>query len=119
MVTCGGAIRYQRSENSMKSSTMSIRLPLAPVQNSATYDDGFSESSSSDQDETWEDWVDDSPPKPCRSLFDDSEFPSVDQTIAYDKSTHGFDLGSAFTKMGEHSLPLATRSLTLLDDDSS
>ncbi|KAF4577438.1 Protein arginine N-methyltransferase 3-like C2H2 zinc finger domain-containing protein [Pleurotus pulmonarius] len=78
---------------------MSIRLPLAPVQKSAVDDDGLSESSSSDQDETWEDWVDDSPPKPCRSLFDDSEFPSVDQTIAYDKSTHGFDLGSAFTKM--------------------
>lgn len=104
MVIGGGAIRFQRSKNSssMKSSTMSIRL--RPVQNSAADDDGISESSSSDQDETWDDWVDDSPPKPCRSLFDDSEFPSVDQTIAYDKATHGFDLGGAFTKMGERSL---------------
>ena len=61
-----------------------------------------SDSSSEDEDETWDDWVSDSMAKQaCKSLFDDRILPSVSEALAYDKSTHGFDLEQKASSLGE------------------
>ena len=58
------------------------------------------ESSSEDEDDTWEDWESDSLAKqPCRSLFDDSTLPSATETIEYDKKTHDFDLNATYASL--------------------
>jgi len=50
-------------------------------------------SSEEDEDLTWEDWVSDSLNKrPCKSLFDETKFVTVEEVVNYDKYTHGFDL---------------------------
>lgn len=70
------------------------------------------ESSSEDEDDTWEDWVSDSLAKqPCRSLFDDTVLPSATEAIEYDKKTHGFDLNEAYTKLGTDSEAIITTCL--------
>ncbi|KAL1937804.1 hypothetical protein VTO73DRAFT_12823 [Trametes versicolor] len=52
------------------------------------------ESSSEDEDEeTWDDWVSDSMDRrPCKSLFEDKTFDSVQEALTYDESTHKFNL---------------------------
>ncbi|TBU22355.1 protein arginine N-methyltransferase [Dichomitus squalens] len=53
------------------------------------------ESSSEDEDEdlTWDDWVSDSLSKrPCKSLFENRTFDTVQEALAYDETTHGFSL---------------------------
>ena len=61
-----------------------------------------SDSSSEDEDETWDDWVSDSMAKQtCKSLFDDRILASVSEALAYDKSTHGFDLEQKASSLGE------------------
>ncbi len=61
-----------------------------------------SDSSSEDEDETWDDWVSDSMARqPCRSLFDEKVLPSVAEALAYDKTTHGFDLELKSSSLGE------------------
>lgn len=60
-----------------------------------------SDSSSEDEDETWDDWVSDSMAKqPCKSLFDEKILPSVAEALAYDNSTHGFDLELKSSSLG-------------------
>jgi type I protein arginine methyltransferase len=54
--------------------------------------DSHSTSSEDDDDENWDDWISDSAAKPCKSLFDDSLFPSATDALQSDKSKHGFDL---------------------------
>ncbi|EJF55863.1 protein arginine N-methyltransferase [Dichomitus squalens] len=53
------------------------------------------ESSSEDEDEdlTWDDWVSDSLSKrPCKSLFENRTFDTVQEALAYDETTHGSSL---------------------------
>lgn len=69
---------------------MSVRLP-PPASHSAG-ESGTDSSSESDNDQTWDDWVSDSAPQNCKSLFDDKVFPTVDAVSQYDKETHQFDL---------------------------
>lgn len=54
-------------------------------------------SSSSDSDETFDDWVED--PTPCKSLFDDLELPSVERAIQHDREQHNFDLNAFSQKL--------------------
>lgn len=54
-------------------------------------------SSSSDSDETFDDWVEE--PTPCKSLFDDVELPSVERAIEHDREHHKFDLNTFSLKL--------------------
>ncbi len=76
---------------------MSLRLPVADV----TDEDGPSQSSSDedDDDQTWDDWVSDSARQPCRSLFEEKSFPSVEEALKYDNATHSFDLNGTCAKL--------------------
>ncbi|PBK95719.1 S-adenosyl-L-methionine-dependent methyltransferase [Armillaria gallica] len=76
---------------------MSLRLPVADV----IVEDGPSQSSSDedDEDETWDDWVSDSARQPCRSLFEEKSFPSVEEALKYDNATHSFDLNGTCAKL--------------------
>ncbi|KAF7365651.1 Protein arginine N-methyltransferase 3 [Mycena venus] len=74
---------------------MSIRLPphSTPEDDSGSEEGTASTEEDNDEEETWDDWVSDSMDKrPCRSLFEDKVLPSVDEALAYDKASHGFDL---------------------------
>lgn len=85
---------------------MSIHLqvaPSAPQQEGPGASDDRSSSSDEDDDQTWDDWVSDSATKqPTKSLFEDKLLPSVTETLAYDKSTHGFDLDETCTRLCVH-----------------
>ncbi|KAK7039941.1 protein arginine N-methyltransferase 3 [Favolaschia claudopus] len=73
---------------------MSIRLPRSTIpEDEGSTDDGtVSSDASDDEEETWDDWISDAAEqKPCRSLFDDKELPSVEKALEYDIETHGFD----------------------------
>ncbi|KAK0185705.1 S-adenosyl-L-methionine-dependent methyltransferase [Armillaria mellea] len=76
---------------------MSLRLPVADVID----EDGPSQSSSDedDDDQTWDDWVSDSARQPCRSLFEEKSFPSVEEALKYDHATYGFDLSGTCAKL--------------------
>ncbi|KAG7444182.1 S-adenosyl-L-methionine-dependent methyltransferase [Guyanagaster necrorhizus] len=76
---------------------MSFRLPVADVID----EDGLSQSSSDedDDDQTWDDWVSDSARQPCRSLFEEKSFPSVEEALKYDNVTYGFDLNGTCAKL--------------------
>ncbi len=53
-----------------------------------------------DGDLTWEDWVSDSASKrPCKSLFDDTTFTSVEEVLKHDKTAHGFDLDGLCSRL--------------------
>jgi protein arginine N-methyltransferase 3 len=52
-----------------------------------------SEEDLGDDDDNWDDWVSDSLTQlPCKSLFDDSTFPSAEEVIQYDQTEHSFNL---------------------------
>lgn len=71
---------------------------LDDVTNDPSLDEG--ESSSEEEDETWEDWVSDSLAKqPCRSLFDDTTLPSAREVLEHDKKAHGFDLNETYSRL--------------------
>lgn len=78
------------------SDDMSIHLPpptLSEFSNDPTSDLESSDSDLSDSDQDWNDWISDSDGKQkCRSLFDDTVLPSVDEALIYDKETHNFSL---------------------------
>ncbi|KAJ8519349.1 hypothetical protein ONZ45_g3701 [Pleurotus djamor] len=80
---------------------MSVRLPLVTPLETVDVDADSACSSSDDdgEEETWDDWIDDSTPRPSRSLFDDTEFMSVDEALAYDKRLHGLDLADMCMKL--------------------
>lgn len=93
---------------------MSLHLP-PPVDFSNSGNDSESDCTSSgddDDDQNWDDWVSDSLARhPCRSLFDEKSFPSVEDALLHDKSTHNFDLNLVCTALGsqcflsEHRFP--------------
>ncbi|KAJ6453197.1 protein arginine N-methyltransferase [Mycena vitilis] len=63
-----------------------------PEDDSDSEDGTVSSTEDNDEEETWDDWVSDSmEQRPCRSLFEDEVLPSVQEVLAYDKKTHGFD----------------------------
>ena len=52
-----------------------------------------SEDEEDDEDLTWEDWVSDSLAKrPCKSLFENRTFDTVQEAQLYDETTHGFSM---------------------------
>lgn len=55
-----------------------------------TREDDTLSSSSSDSDNTFDDWVED--PTPCKSLFEDVQLNSVEEAIKHDREKYGFDL---------------------------
>lgn len=76
-----------------------FRIPaqaLDDVSNEARRTD--EESSSEDEDDTWEDWVEDSK-QPCKSLFDDTTLPSAAEVLEHDKKVHGFDLNEVSSRL--------------------
>ncbi|KII88239.1 hypothetical protein PLICRDRAFT_161146 [Plicaturopsis crispa FD-325 SS-3] len=75
---------------------MSVHLPPSdPV------DTGSNDSSDEDDDndQTWDDWVSDSAPQTCRSLFEDKVFPSASESLKHDRESHGFDLDKTCEKL--------------------
>ncbi|KAI0072207.1 S-adenosyl-L-methionine-dependent methyltransferase [Panus rudis PR-1116 ss-1] len=85
---------------------MSLRLSAHYIQEEhhrAEEEERGSDPSSSeeeDEDLTWDDWVSDSATKrPCKSLFDDTTFTSVEDVLNYDKTKFGFDLESICKKL--------------------
>lgn len=88
---------------------MSLRLPPSdPLE--ATEDlSSASESSEDDNgdEQNWDDFAEDTvAQQTCFSLFEDKKFPSVTETLAYDRSNHGFDLDQTCSRLGTflHSL---------------
>ncbi|KAI0698154.1 S-adenosyl-L-methionine-dependent methyltransferase [Cytidiella melzeri] len=86
---------------------MSFRLPSQHIEDlpTETHDNREVSDSSSDEDdaddETWDDWVSDSmSSRPCKSLFDSSEFPSAGAALEHDRTAHGFDLEKHCTRLG-------------------
>lgn len=77
---------------------MSLRLPhlsepLASIDSEQDSHSGSSSSEDEEDDQTWDDWVSDSAPKSCTSLFDkEKSFDSVEKALEYDKDVKGFDL---------------------------
>ncbi|KAI0354833.1 S-adenosyl-L-methionine-dependent methyltransferase [Trametes cingulata] len=82
---------------------MSLRLSAAHIDPPpADEHDSRDESSSEDEDDdqTWDDWVSDSITKrPCKSLFEDKTFDSVQEALAYDETTHGFSLKEVSSRL--------------------
>lgn len=79
---------------------MSIVLPPAASVPEEDYDDS-TDSSDDDEPEPFDDWFSDSAAcQPCRSLFEQKELPSVQEALAYDKDTHGFDLNAFCRTLG-------------------
>ncbi|KAK0503663.1 S-adenosyl-L-methionine-dependent methyltransferase [Armillaria luteobubalina] len=76
---------------------MSLRLPVTDVID----EDGPGQSGSDedDEDQTWDDWVSDSARQPCRSLFEERSFPSVEEALKYDNTTYSFDLSGTCAKL--------------------
>ncbi|KAI6027839.1 S-adenosyl-L-methionine-dependent methyltransferase [Pisolithus microcarpus] len=83
-------------------SSIRFATPLA-TQSSDNDSDDLSSSDSEDypeEDNNFDDWVSDQAlGRPCRSLFDETDFPSVDDALRYDQSTHGFNLTETCTRL--------------------
>ena len=53
-----------------------------------------------DEDQTWDDWVSDSAEnRPCKSLFEDRTFDTVQEAILNDERQHGFSLKAITTRL--------------------
>jgi type I protein arginine methyltransferase len=62
--------------------------------------DSSSDDDSVNNDETWNDWVSDAIVQaPCRSLFDETTFPSVEEILHYDETKHGFNVERICSKL--------------------
>ncbi|KAI0693848.1 protein arginine N-methyltransferase [Cerioporus squamosus] len=60
-----------------------------------------SEDEEDDEDLTWDDWVSDSlARRPCKSLFENRTFDTVQETLLYDEKTHGFSLKDITARLG-------------------
>ena len=60
-----------------------------------------SEDEEDDEDLTWEDWVSDSLAKrPCKSLFENRTFDTVQEAQLYDETTNGFSLKAISERLG-------------------
>ncbi|KIO02960.1 hypothetical protein M404DRAFT_638181 [Pisolithus tinctorius Marx 270] len=89
---------------------MSIRF-ATPLDTQGDSDNASLQSSSSsgdsennnytEEDNNFDDWVSDQAlNRPCRSLFDEEkDFPSVDEALRHDQSTHGFSLAETCTRL--------------------
>ncbi|KAI0329044.1 S-adenosyl-L-methionine-dependent methyltransferase [Cubamyces sp. BRFM 1775] len=111
---------------------MSLKLPAThiepPPADEHDVQDESSEDEDEDEDQTWDDWVSDSLEKrPCKSLFEDKTFDSVQEALAYDETTHGFSLKDISSRLSldlyrrirlinwirkEHPSPSAAAALT-------
>jgi len=80
---------------------MSLHLPPPDLHNRPEdKDSDLSSSDQDDDDQNWDDWVSDSFAKqPCKSLFDEQAFPSVEDALLYDQSTHEFDLRGTCSRL--------------------
>ncbi|EGN97901.1 hypothetical protein SERLA73DRAFT_91051 [Serpula lacrymans var. lacrymans S7.3] len=59
-----------------------------------------SDSEDDEEDNNWDDWVSDQVAhQPCESLFEDRRFPSTTEALAFDKSTHNFDLEATCSRL--------------------
>ncbi|KAK7689949.1 hypothetical protein QCA50_006589 [Cerrena zonata] len=87
---------------------MTLRLSAHYLEDSVVDDEGPDRcadlSSSEDEDDgdlTWEDWVSDSGSKrPCKSLFEDTSFSSVTESLDHDQKIHNFDLNQLCSRLG-------------------
>ncbi|KAG6337383.1 hypothetical protein ID866_1706 [Astraeus odoratus] len=81
---------------------MSLRF-ATPLDVESDADNSSQPGSNSDdfpeEDNNFDDWVSDHLSRPCRSLFDDKNFPTAEGTIQYDESVHGFNLIGIFTQL--------------------
>jgi protein arginine N-methyltransferase 3 len=89
---------------------MSIRFTVPPHTQDDTDDRTTSSGSDSEdyteEDNNFADWVSDQGQlQACRSLFEDKTFATAAEVLAYDKSTHGFDLDSASKQWSASFLP--------------
>ncbi|KAI6039613.1 S-adenosyl-L-methionine-dependent methyltransferase [Pisolithus marmoratus] len=78
----------------------SIRF-ATPLTTQDSDNDSLSSSHSEDyseEDNNFDDWVSDQA-LPCRSLFDQRDFTTVDEALRYDQSTHGFSLTDTYTRL--------------------
>jgi protein arginine N-methyltransferase 3 len=57
------------------------------------------DSSSDEDDQTWDEWASDSVAAKTSSLFEDKQFPSVAEALEYDKATYGFDLNETCSRL--------------------
>lgn len=68
------------------------------------FNDDRSERSSSEEDDedlAWDDWASDSLAKvPCKSLFEDKTFDTVQEAMLYDETNHGFSLQATTARLG-------------------
>ena len=79
---------------------MSVRITIPPGVESfpppsnVPSGHGSDSDSSSDDDQTWDDWESDpSSKQKCQSLFDSSKaFSTAEEALIYDRSVHGVDL---------------------------
>jgi type I protein arginine methyltransferase len=79
---------------------MSLHLPNSLTKSAAS--ESGSESSESDNDQEFGDWVSDTADQqPCRSLFDEQILPNVTAALSHDKSVHGFDLEAVSSNLCE------------------
>ncbi|CDO72229.1 hypothetical protein BN946_scf184970.g81 [Trametes cinnabarina] len=81
---------------------MSLKLPASHLNPPPADDPAVQDESSSDDDDdqTWDDWVSDSLEKrPCKSLFEDRTFDSVQEALAYDEATYGFSLKEVASRL--------------------
>ncbi|KAI0754475.1 S-adenosyl-L-methionine-dependent methyltransferase [Daedaleopsis nitida] len=88
---------------------MALRLTGSHILNSNHHSDSDDpedrpEESSSDEDDediTWDDWVSDSLTKrPCKSLFEDRTFDTVQEAMLNDDATHNFNLKAISARLG-------------------
>ena len=61
-------------------------------------------SSSDDDDQAFSDWVSENQNLACRSLFDVSTFPTIEETLEHDRKTHGVDFDAVCKGLGACSL---------------
>jgi protein arginine N-methyltransferase 3 len=81
---------------------MSVHLPPRPdvAADDSSENDSLSSSEEDEEEETWDDWVSDSlEQRICKSLFEEKFLSSVEEALAYDKETHGFDLNALSSKL--------------------
>lgn len=57
-------------------------------------------SSSEEEEENWSDWISESGKAPCKSLFDDEVFPSVESALEHDRTKYNVDVQELSTRLG-------------------
>jgi hypothetical protein len=80
---------------------MSLHIPLSA--SSAQPPSSSGSDTDSDSDQEWDDWVSDSADaQRCQSLFEpDKSFPTVEETLKFEKDVKGFDLETFCAALGK------------------